>query len=406
MNTVTNQQAQKTERLTDAFRLFNQLSQNLSDSYQGLEAQVAKLNHELTAARSERLKTLVEKEKIAGRLQQILAALPAAVVVVDAHEQIIDCNNHAVEFLGEPLIGLQWLDVAQRSLLPVFDSPHEQQLKDGRRVSIIRNFLTNEAGQIVLLSDISELRSLQDMLTQQKQLSAMGEMVAGMAHQVRTPLATAILYASQMQKPNLADEKRQQFSVKILERLHHLERQVNDMLIFAKQGRMSMETFSLAHLLARIRENMEELDIEFYLKNQVQIDAMLGNEDALRGALMNLLNNAVEAFNGPGEIIMTVSQQDDTSLNITILDNGPGIEIQQQHRLFEPFFTTKVNGTGLGLAVVDSVVRAHSGSIQCHSEPGKGTVFTVLLPCINQYSLSLSTAPEGVENKEKDYETA
>jgi two-component system sensor histidine kinase FlrB len=406
MNKVTNQQAQKTERLTDAFRLFNQLSQNLSDSYQGLEAQVAKLNHELTAARSERLKTLVEKEKIAGRLQQILAALPAAVVVLDAHEQIIDCNNHAVEFLGEPLIGLQWLDVAQRSLLPVFDSPHEQQLQDGRRVSIIRNFLTNEAGQIVLLSDISELRSLQDMLTQQKQLSAMGEMVAGMAHQVRTPLATAILYASQMHKPNLADEKRQQFSVKILERLHHLERQVNDMLVFAKQGRMSMETFSLAHLLARIGENMEELDIEFYLKNQVQIDAMLGNEDALRGALMNLLNNAVEAFNGSGKIIMTVSQQDDASLNITILDNGPGIDIQQQHRLFEPFYTTKANGTGLGLAVVDSVVRAHSGSIQCHSEPGKGTVFTVMLPCINQYSLSLSTAPEGVENKENDYETA
>ncbi len=405
MNTVNKQQIQKTERLTDAFRLFNQLSQNLSDSYQGLEAQVAKLTRELAAARSERLKTLIEKEKIAGRLQQILAALPAGVVVLDACERIVDCNSHAVEFLGEPLISQFWQDVVQRSLLPVFDSPHERQLQDGRRISIIRNFLNNEAGQIILLSDISELRSLQDTLAQQKQLSAMGEMVASMAHQVRTPLATAILYASQMHKTNITDEKRQQFSVKILERLHYLERQVNDMLVFAKQGRMTMETFSLVNLLALIRENVDELDTEFCLENKVQVDAMLGNEDALRGALMNLINNAVEAFTGPGRIIMTVKQLNESCLKITVQDNGPGITIQQQQRLFEPFYTTKVNGTGLGLAVVDSVVRAHSGSIQCQSTPGKGTVFTVVLPCINQYSVTLSTATGGVGNKENDYET-
>jgi len=405
VNTVNNQKIQKTERLTDAFRLFNQLSQNLSDSYQGLEAQVAKLTRELAAVRSERLNTLIEKEKIAGRLQQILAALPAGVVVLDVEERIVDCNSHALEFLGEPLIGQLWPDVTQNSLLAGFDNPHERQLQDGRRISIIRNFLNNESGQIILLSDISELRSLQDTLAQQKQLSAMGEMVASMAHQVRTPLATAILYASQMHKANIANEKRQQFSVKILERLHYLERQVNDMLIFAKQGRMTMGTFSLANLLTLIEENVDELNIEFFLKNRVSIDSMLGNEDALCGAFMNLINNAVEAFTGSGRIVMTVEQLNKSSLKITVQDNGPGISAQQQQRLFEPFYSTKVNGTGLGLAVVDSVVRAHRGSIQCQSTPGKGTVFTVVLPCISQYSVTLSTAVGGVEDKENNYET-
>ncbi len=404
MNLVNNQQTNKADRLADAFQLFNQLSQNLSDSYQGLEAQVAKLNQELAAARSDRLKTLVEKEKIAARLQQILAALPAAVVVLDSAEKVIDCNTIALDFLGEPLLGQYWQSIVRRCLLPVFDTPHERHLHDGRRVNITRNFLSNESGQIILLSDVSELRSLQDMLIQQKQLSAMGEMVASMAHQVRTPLATAILYASQMNKANVSDDKRQRFSQKILERLHYLERQVNDMLIFAKQGKLNMENFSLSNLLSKLVDNMAAMNVDFRLENRESIDSMLGNEDALHGALMNILNNAVEACGQSGDIVLMVSRHDDYSLKIVISDNGEGMTEQQRQRLFEPFFTTKLNGTGLGMAVVESVVRAHSGTIQCSSDVGKGTVFTLILPCINQYSWALSDETSEADEG-NEYET-
>ncbi|WP_031435466.1 sensor histidine kinase [Methylomarinum vadi] len=402
---TNNQRAVKAERLADAFHLFNQLSQNLSASYQGLEAQVARLNRELAAARGERLKTLVEKEKIATRLQQILAALPAAVIVLDYAGQVIDCNTLAINFLGEPLLGENWAAVMRRRLPQVGDTPHERQLPDGRQVTMTRNFLDNESGQIILLSDVSELRALETMLARQKHLTAMGEMAASLAHQVRTPLATAILYASQMNKPAVDDDKRQRFSQKILERLHHLERQVNDMLIYAKQGRLSMESFSLNNLLEFVRENMAERPILFQLDNRVEADAMLGNEDALRGALMNLLNNSSEACGDDGEISMTVFRQDDYNLGIRIEDNGVGMSEQQRQRLFEPFYTTKSSGTGLGLAVVDSVVSAHSGSIECRSVLGQGTVFTLLLPCINHYSVTLSNASAPVENEVTDYET-
>ena len=200
MNSSVNPQNIKAERLTDAFELFNELSKNLSDSYQELQKQVATLSKELAAARSERHKTLVEKEKLADRLQHILAALPAAVIVVNGKNQVVDCNAIAVNYLGEPLIGQKWMDIVRRSLITVFDNPHERQLMNGKRVSITQNALNNESGQIILLSDVSELRSLQDRVNQQKHLSSMGEMVASMAHQVRTPLSTAILYASQMNK--------------------------------------------------------------------------------------------------------------------------------------------------------------------------------------------------------------
>ncbi len=406
MNNDVNPQAVKTERLTDAFQLFNELSKNLSDSYQELQKQVATLSKELASARSERLKTLIEKEKLANRLQNILAALPAAVIVLNDENKVVDCNAIAVNYLGEPLIGQDWQQVVQRSLIPVFDIPHERQLMNGKRVSITQNSLNSESGQIILLSDVSELRSLQDMVNHQQHLSAMGEMVASMAHQVRTPLSTAILYASQMNKPAVTDNSRIKFSCKILERLHYLERQVNDMLIFAKEGRMAMEVFSLEQFLLRIKDNMRDLagtsELEFNINNHVQVDHMLGNEDALLGAVMNLLNNSAEALAGKGQIEMVIKQKDQVNLQISIQDNGPGMDESTKNRLFEPFYTTKVKGTGLGLAVVDSVVRAHSGSVLCKSKIGKGARFIMTLPCINQYITTLSE--ESVDVAETKYE--
>lgn len=400
MNPSHLQYQQKTERLTDAFRLFNELSENLALSYQGLQEQVAHLNNQLAAARSERLATLSEKEKLASRLQQILAALPAAVILLDAQNRIIDCNDRASGFLGEPLLGRQWQDIMARSLLPVPNSPHERQLLDGRIVSLTRNHLSNDAEQIILLSDVSELRTLQDRLAQQKHLSAMGEMVASLAHQVRTPLATAILYASQMSRPQLSEIKRQRFSEKILERLQYLERQVNDMLIYAKQGRLAMQGFSLRGMLRHLSERMEEFDGTFLLDNRVEQDGLLGNQDALRGALLNLLNNAIES--GAGLIGLTVAQAGQ-GVEISIRDDGPGIDPGRQAQLFEPFYTTKTHGTGLGLAVVDSVVKAHKGSVTCRSELGAGSVFALTLPILQQ-GLSLSSADLESVSLENHYE--
>lgn len=401
MNTPEQPNSHQTEQLTDAFRIFNQLSQNLTQSYQDLEAQVAKLHQELSAARNERIKTLVEKEKIANRLQEIMAALPAAVIILDAKAQVLDCNAIAVEYLSEPLIGEPWQKIVERSLITVFDNPHERQLKNGQRVSLTRSQLAGQVEQIILLSDVTEMRTLQDMVNQQKHLSSMGEMVASMAHQVRTPLSTAILYASQMSNPALNEEKRQRYSQKILERLQHLERQVSDMLVFAKEGRLSMSEFSLTQLFQRIKQTMQEdltgSAIEFSLQVQVIDDNFQGNENALRGALMNILTNAVEAMaDGSGLIEMTVRQKGQ-NIDILITDNGAGMDRQHNERIFEPFFTTKTQGTGLGLAVVDNVIRAHGGLVNCYSTLAVGTRFELSLPYRNN---KFSFLPGGASGKE------
>jgi len=199
MNISNQHKVQQTRQLTNAFHAFNELSQNLAESYQGLQEQVAGLCQELTAARNKGMQTLLEKEKITRRMQRILAALPAGVVVLDGDARVIDANSVASTLLCEPLHGEQWTVVMQRSFVPEFDNPHERQSHCGRLVSISSSPLNDEPGQIVLLSDVTDMRDLQNFVPRQEHLSAMGEMLASLAHQVRTPLSTAILYASHLQ---------------------------------------------------------------------------------------------------------------------------------------------------------------------------------------------------------------
>ena len=256
MNIHNQQKAQQTRQLTNAFHLFNELSQNLTESYQSQQEQVVSLRRELTAARNEGMQTLLEKEKITRRMQRVLAALPAGVVLLDEDARVVDVNTVASKLLEGPLLGELWVDVMRDKFIPEYDNPQERQLRDGRHVSINSSPLHDEPGQIVLLSDVSEMRDMQAFVQRQKHLSAMGEMLASMAHQVRTPLSTAVLYTSHLQSRSLSVLQQKRFAGKILERLKHLQRQVDDMLIFAREGKMLMENFSLKRMLEQLGETM------------------------------------------------------------------------------------------------------------------------------------------------------
>lgn len=373
------------ENLKQAFEVFNHLSQSLEESYRELENQVARLNRELAAARSERLKTLTEKEQLANKLQGLLEALPGGVIVIDGEGIVVECNPAAVALLGEPLLGQHWADIIDRSFEAGGDNPHERRLRNGRTVSISARSMGGQPGQILLLTDVSEMRALQDLVDQHKRLSAMGEMVASMAHQVRTPLAAAVLYASQLQGTQLDQEKRQRFAGRVLERLRHLERQVNDMLVFAREGRFIMGHMDVGTFLASLREAAEPhfaaTGIELVICDRCGDARLEGNAEALLGACLNLMTNAIEAMRGEGRLEVHAIREGER-LCLQVADNGPGIEPALQARIFEPFFTTRSSGTGLGLAVVDSIVKAHGGRVRCHSQPGKGTMFAIDLPLV------------------------
>ncbi|MEW6354649.1 MAG: ATP-binding protein [Pseudomonadota bacterium] len=370
-----------------AFQTFNQVSEQLSASYQILEARVAELNEELNAARSERLLQLAEKEHLANSLARLLAALPAGVVVLDGAGNVTEHNPAAVELLGEPLQGRNWQEVAARAFAP-HTADGQTALRDGRRVEVSASSLGAEPGQILLLKDVTETHALQERLSRHQRLSAMGEMAASLAHQIRTPLASALLYASHLANPQQDGVDYRGYSEKIVARLRHLEKLVDDMLLFAKSGNFDADEIVLADLLQDLKQ---ALDAQLLINgcrlevvDEAPGAALRGNRDALLSMLLNLATNAIQACGSGGRLRLhaqRVTDQDGGEMiKLLLTDNGPGIPRALLERIFEPFFTTRPQGTGLGLAVVQAIARAHQGAVWVESEPGQGSTFGLRFP--------------------------
>lgn len=378
-------QSPNAEHLNAAFRAFNELSTQLAATYESLEARVGALTEELAATQDARHHELAEKERLANRLAHLLAVMPAGVVVLDGQGVIQEANPAAVALLGEPLIGLAWAALIERAFDPRPGDGHEVSLRSGRLVNVATQSLNPDPGQLMLLTDLTETRALQRQLARQERLGVMGEMVAGLAHQIRTPLTSALLYVSHLENPRVTDGVR--LAGKIRERLRHLESLVNDMLIFARGEHPGAAPLTGAELVRVFVGATESLLRERGCTLSVDASApeaeILANVDAVIGALTNLAENAIQACGPGGQLQLRVASAGGDWLEIQLTDNGPGVPAELQEKIFEPFFTTRAQGTGLGLAVVQSVVRAHHGELGLVSAPGAGATFSIRLPLIH-----------------------
>jgi two-component system, sensor histidine kinase FlrB len=370
--------------LEEAFGLFNQTSNTLTESYGALERGMSELTHELMRANDAREHEQGEVERVANRLARVLAALPAGVIVLNGDGVVVQTNACADEMLGVPLHGERWYDVIVRAFDLGRNTTHDVFLCDGRRVSVATCSLDTAPGQVLLLCDVTDTRRLQEQFARQQRLSAIGEMVAGLAHQIRTPLATAMLYAGQLQTGIHAPARVDTLGAKIQAALQHLDGLVNDMLVFARGEISEKAPISINGLVEALPDLVEAQLSATNCRMEVVTACpevqIYGNRDALLGALQNIISNAIEACGPSGRIQMTVSNLDDNAVELRIDDNGSGIPEQIHERIFEPFFTTRSQGTGLGLAIVRSVVHAHGGDMRVSSQVGIGSTFTIRFP--------------------------
>lgn len=322
---------------------------------------------------------------------QIIDAMPNAVILLDSHGVVDYCNDNATSLLGHPLKSYLWRELVNELFAPKADDWHEVSLRNGRRVRLDTSVVNEKPGQLIVLTDLTETRRLQNRISHLQRLSSMGKMVASLAHQIRTPLSAAILYAQNLKQGTISTVKQQRFSGKLLSRLHSLEQQVNDMLLFAKSGEQPMlEELNTNSLIQQVMMNTES----YAEQHQVRINCidesvgvvLRANQTALVGAIQNLINNAVDASQ-PGQEVLVKTDVDDASWRVSVIDAGAGIPAEKQDSVFTPFFTEKSNGTGLGLAVVQTVIKAHNGHIDWESQLGKGSRFTLSLP-VHQWSES------------------
>jgi len=383
--------------LKDAFSLFNQASDQLADSYRILEDRVSQLTGELAIERSRRYVRDSDNEQVIRRFEALLDALPAAVIVLDGDGYVQQCNRAAIELIGEPLLSVLWRDVVARAFQPTACGD-DVPLVDGRIVNIATRPACDAPGQIILLTDVTETRAMQALLSRHQRLSAMGEMVASIAHQIRTPLASGLLYASHLKRDDLDQGRRSRYAEQIVSRLKHLEHLVDDMLVFARGGNFSADQIKLTGLLDELQQMMlpqlegRACELEIINSNDVNI---VGHYEALSAVLQNLVLNAIQACDKdtdsgidkqiPGHVIVECLNMTEETIDIFITDNGHGISASMQERIFEPFYTTKPQGTGLGLAVVQAIIHAHDGAIWIESSSVKhngGTTFAIRLPLL------------------------
>lgn len=374
------------EALEEAFSLFNEASRQLVDSYQELEGKVASLSQELAVANGQLRVEFEAKSALSLRLSGLLAALPGGVVELDDHGVVTANNPAACSFLGADCVGEAWVKICEERLSAT-EIEHVWIRRggvDSPRIQIVTSCPSGFPGAILLLQDVTQVWVLEQKLARNQRLIEMGQMSAGLAHQLRTPLAAALLYAANLARPAISDADRVKFADKMLARLRHLEGLIKNMLLFVKGSRAELTTVPVAQLVDEAMQTVQDLAD----KNQVVITsdsavadvAVKVNRKEMTGALANLLENAIYASEPAGVVTIAAILDGVESVRIEVVDQGEGVEPSHIDRLFEPFFTTRKEGTGLGLAIVKNLVESYSGVIGFESKRGLGSKVSIWLP--------------------------
>ena len=233
----------------------------------------------------------------------------------------------------------------------------------------------------------SELEVTQRRLVASERLASMGQLSAGIAHELNNPLGTILIYAHMILKELPEDDPRREDIRMIASEATRCKNIVRGLLDFARQSRVSKAPTDVAVLaddvVAIMKPKAEEVGARLTAEVEDALPTMMIDADQIKQMLVNLVQNGLDAVAEGGDVAVSARRGDrPDTVEISIKDNGCGISEENRRKLFAPFFTTKEpgKGTGLGLAIAYGVVKMHSGDIAVESEPGKGTVFSVVLP--------------------------
>ena len=230
-----------------------------------------------------------------------------------------------------------------------------------------------------------ELTRKNEQLRRKERLAALGEMAAGVAHEIRTPLGGIQIFASLLRRDLAAQPEALQLVDKIRKGVTQLESIVSDILDFARPAGPVLRGVRLGTLVAETVElsasRMAASGVTVEVEDGLENVELVTDGTMLQRALLNLLLNAIEATQGHGQRVrINLSAHNDQCVTLDVCDEGPGIEAETMECVFNPFFTTKDTGTGLGLAIVHQIIETLGGSVRVSNRPEGGAMFSLVVP--------------------------
>ena len=347
----------------------------------------------------EKLKTSAEEK--AGRAEayneNILQSVPSGVISIDNDLRIRSINHSAENILGiksSDTLGKQFSNVFKEPLSSILNEKqplarieYQYVTNDNRHIwlGITSSELINGEGEKIgytfVFSDLTDIKSLQAQVELKHRLSQLGEMSAGISHELRNSMSVISGYATLLGKK--VEDTNKSTVESITSEIAHMDQIISELLAFARPSVLNREDIDLNNLIEKtissINVDKKDIEISVHADSPVSVkaDGLL-----LRQALSNLLINAAESMSGQGKIDITLKQLKNKA-EITVKDAGSGIPEDIRQKIFLPFFSTKQDGTGFGLALVQKIIVSHSGSIEVDSREEEGTAFRVVLPLVS-----------------------
>jgi two-component system sensor histidine kinase HydH len=338
--------------------------------------------------------------------RQVIASMANGLLSIDTDGRIASYNQPALDLLdlaeseakGQDLSSV--IDFTASGIrrtitdyVAVLDQEIQHRKKTGEVIPLalsatpIRDEAGTCQGAVIVLRDLSEIKKLQEKVRRSEKLAAIGELAAGIAHEIRNPLSSIRGFA-QFLRHALKDKPQEQlYAATMVSEVDRINRVVTDLLDFARPMEAELAPTDITEL---IEHTVRLVKAEAGSRN-VQIETQIADVSILpldanqmTQALLNLLLNALQAVDQGGRIEIGADfNADESCLHIWVADNGCGIAPDQKEKIFEPFFTTREKGTGLGLAIVHKIVENHQGEIKVESPPAgaiKGCRFTMIIP--------------------------
>jgi len=367
------------------------------------------LTEKLRMAGDELQETLRDRDALEALNDHIVHSLSSGLITLDMKRRITSYNEAAESITGISMekalgakfttifpmfedrpVSLKWKSESEESRFEITwkRSDDERQLEF--RVSPLKDANREPAGTIVILDDVTEMKRMESRLRKADRLAAVGTLAAGMAHEIRNPLASISGSIQMLDSDTKIDETNSRLMKIVMRETDRLNRLITDFLLYARPTPRSIKIFDLGNLMKEVVEMYKHRqDMNHNLKWDLSIEngiILETDHSLIEQVLWNLLKNAEEATSEGDEIkihaasISGDGKNNPARVRIEVGDSGPGIPQEYQDKIFDPFFTTKEKGTGLGLSTVYRIVESLEGTMWVESREGEGSRFIIELP--------------------------